>query len=203
MSKPNSKTTADCLQWSEARLLIKGLYRDGDYRMSLLVGCGCYYGLRIAELLGLTWEDVLRKEDQPFYNCNTGEEYNLRVNGSFKEHILKCCKVLKINNKAEYCFLNRYGGVISCQMVNRKLKWYKVKYRLSIENFSTHTFRKTWARKIYEDELSNGEGENILIRLSASMNHSSSVVTREYIGLGKRKQININADYLIENDHPV
>ena len=58
-----------------------------------------------------------------------------------------------------------------------------VRYHLPVGNFSTHTFRKTWARKIYENELREGRGEMALLKLSELLNHSSPAVTRIYIGL--------------------
>lgn len=33
--------------------LVRKLYRDGDYRMSLLIGCGAFFGLRISDTLSL------------------------------------------------------------------------------------------------------------------------------------------------------
>ena len=183
MSRLHSSTTADFLPWSKAMFLVKRLYEDGEYRMSLMIGCGCFFGLRISDLLGLTWEDILKKEDLALRERKTGKRRVILINRAFQGHIRKCCKALLVKDLSERCFLNRYGAVISRQMVNRKLKWYKVKYRLPIGNFSTHTFRKTWARKIYENELKEGRGEMALLKLSELMNHSSPAITRRYIGL--------------------
>ena len=183
MSRLHSSTTADYLPWSKAMFLVKRLYEDGEYRMSLMIGCGCFFGLRISDLLTLTWEDVLKKEKLALRERKTGKRRVILINQSFQGHIRRCCKALHVKDLSEYCFLNRYGKVISRQMVNRKLKWYKVKYRMPIGNFSTHTFRKTWARKIYENELKEGRGEMALLKLSELMNHSSPAITRRYIGL--------------------
>ena len=43
MSAKNSNTTSDYIEWDSAINLIHKLYRDGDYRMSLLVGCGVFF----------------------------------------------------------------------------------------------------------------------------------------------------------------
>ena len=183
MSVYLSSTTADYLPWSKAVMLVKSLYNDGEYRMSLLVGCGCFFGLRISDLLTLTWEDILRTSDLALRERKTGKRRVILINKSFQGHIRKCYRALGVKEESQHCFLNRYGQVISRQMINRKLKWYKVKYRLPIGNFSTHTFRKTWARKIFENELKEGRGEMALLKLSELMNHSSPAVTRIYIGL--------------------
>ena len=68
-------------------------------------------------------------------------------------------------------------------MINRHFKAIKVKYQLKINNFSTHSLRKTWARKVYENENAQGRGDMALLKLSELMNHSSPAITRRYIGL--------------------
>ena len=196
MSELNSYTTADYLPWSKAMYLIKALYENEDYRMSLLVGCGCFFGLKISDLLALTWEEILRKEELDLREKKTGKRRIILINHSFQSHIRKCHHALGVKDLSEPCFLNRYGGVISRQMVNRKLKWYKVKYQIPMGNFSTHTFRKTWARKIYEDELKEGRGEMALLKLSELMNQSSPAITRRYIGLRQEEKMRISGELI-------
>lgn len=43
MSAKNSNTTSDYIEWDVVINLIYKLYRDGDFRMSLLVGCGIFF----------------------------------------------------------------------------------------------------------------------------------------------------------------
>lgn len=47
MSVRNSHTKADYLDWNTMLNLIRKLYRDGDYRMSLFIGSGSFFGLSI------------------------------------------------------------------------------------------------------------------------------------------------------------
>ena len=54
MSRKYSYTTADYLPWNTMLNLTRRLFKDGRYRMSLLVACGCFFGLRISDLLSLT-----------------------------------------------------------------------------------------------------------------------------------------------------
>ena len=53
MSLKYSNTTADFLEWDEAMNLIRKLYKDGNYNMSLLIALGCFFGLRIGDILSL------------------------------------------------------------------------------------------------------------------------------------------------------
>jgi len=43
--------TSNALDWDTMLSLVRKLYRDGDYRMSLLIGCGAFFGLRISDTL--------------------------------------------------------------------------------------------------------------------------------------------------------
>ncbi len=187
MSAKHSYTTADYLPWDSAMALVRKLYRDGNYRMSLLIGCGCFFGLRISDLRQLTWRQILDKDEFVVYEQKTGKRRVIRVNKGFQGHIKDCHDAMMVRNDDRPCFLNRYGSIISLQMVNREFKSIRVKYQLRIDNFSTHTMRKTWARKIYENENAEGCRDMALLKLSELMNHSAPSITRRYIGLRQQE----------------
>lgn len=59
MSLKNSYTTADYVEWNTAVNLVHRLFKDGNYQMSLLIGCGIFFGLRISDILQLSWDMLL------------------------------------------------------------------------------------------------------------------------------------------------
>ena len=187
MSEKHSYTTADYIQWEQALSLIHKLYRNENYRMSLLIGCGCFFGLRISDLLSLTWRDILGDEQIILKEKKTGKRRIIKINKGFQAHVQDCHDALKIKNDSQLCFLNRYGSAISIQAINKAFKQIKVDYQLKISNFSTHSLRKTWARKIWETENEQGRGEQSLVVLSELMSHSSPAITRRYIGLRQQE----------------
>ena len=187
MSAKHSYTTADYLPWDSAMALVRKLYRDGNYRMSLLLGCGFFFGLRISDLKQLTWQQILDADEFAIWEQKTGKRRVIKINKGFQGHIHDCYEAMKVKTPSRPCFLNRYGSIISLQMINREFKTIKVKYQLRIDNFSTHTMRKTWARKIYENENAEGRGELALLKLSELMNHSAPNITRRYIGLRQQE----------------
>ena len=187
MSAKHSYTTADYLPWDTAMALVRKLYRDGNYRMSLLLGCGFFFGLRISDLRQLTWEQILEGDEFVLWEQKTGKRRVIKINKGFQGHIHDCYTAMKVRNPKQPCFLNRYGSIISLQMINRELKAIKVKYQLRVDNFSTHSMRKTWARKIYENENAEGRGDMALLKLSELMNHSAPNITRRYIGLRQQE----------------
>ena len=187
MSLKHSYTTADYITWDTATNLVRKLFRNGDYRMSLFIGCGIFFGLRVSDLLTLSWNQILSGDEFVIFEKKTDKRRVIRINEGFKAHIADCFQALGIKDINEPCFLNRYGSIISLQMINRNFKAIKVKYQLKIENFSTHSLRKTWARQVYENENSQGRGDMALLKLSEIMNHSSPSIPRRYIGLRQQE----------------
>ena len=187
MSQKHTYTTADYINWDAATNLVRKLYRNGDYRMSLFIGCGIFFGLRVSDLLSLSWSQILSGDECVLYEKKTDKRRVIRINEGFKAHIADCFQALGIKDINEPCFLNRYGSIISLQIINRNFKAIKVKYQLKIENFSTHSLRKTWARQVYENENSQGRGDMALLKLSEIMNHSCPSITRRYIGLRQQE----------------
>lgn len=181
MSLKNSITTADYLPWDSMLNLVRRLYRDGDYRMSLLIGCGCFFGLRISDLLTLNWSMLLSGGTFIVTEKKTGKRRMIRINPTFADHIVKCFKSLQITDVADPCFLSRSNTIYSVQYLNRRFKDIKQKYGLKIDHFSTHSLRKTFGRKVVESAGTNAE--MALIRLSELYNHRDVATTRRYLGL--------------------
>lgn len=181
MSLKNSNTTADYIKWETMIYLVNRLYDDHNYRLSLLVGCGSFFGLRVSDLKRLTWKHLLSGTRFSIIEKKTGKRRDIKINGAFQRHIRKCYDALDIQHNDEFCFLNSTGTVISTQMINRHLKSIKHRYNLDIEHFSSHSLRKTFGRKVVD---SAGEhSEMALIKLSEIFNHSSPMITRRYLGL--------------------
>lgn len=185
MSARNSYTTADYIEWDTMLSLVRKLYNDGDYRFSLLIGCGSFFGLRISDLRTLTWNQILDQDSFMLNEKKTGKRRIIKINQGFQKHIEDCFSALKITNLNEPCFLSQKGTVFSIQRINARFKEIKVKYHLKIKNFSTHSLRKTLGRKVVE--AAGQDAEMALIKLSEMYNHSSPQVTRRYLGLRQQE----------------
>lgn len=189
MSIKNSNTTSDYIEWDVAINLMNRLFRDGDYRMSLLVGCGIFFGLRISDTLRLTWEMLIEGNSFEIIEKKTKKRREIRINANFQKHIKDCYNALKIENPSQFCFISRKKRVYSIQRINVLLKDMKKRYNLkSVKNISSHSLRKTFSRHIYE--RADGNGEMALAMLSELLNHSNIMVTKRYIGLRKEEILN-------------
>ncbi len=177
--------TSDYLEWDTAMSLIRKLFKDRNYRVSLLIGCGCFFGLRISDILTLTWEMLLSDNKFVLNEKKTGKRRVVKINADFQKHIWQCHDALKISNNGEKCFISQKKMVYSTQRINVLLKMIKKQYNLKIEHFSTHSLRKTFGRKVFE---SSGEQANIaLMRLSELFNHSNVAVTKIYLGIREKE----------------
>lgn len=182
MKQKSATRTSDYLPWDSAMQLIQRLYRDGQIRMSLLVGCGCFFGLRISDLLSLKWHMLLDDEKFLITEKKTGKIREIKINEGFRAHILKCQSALSVtDDTSQSCFISRKHTVYSTQRINTVLKDLKKRYRLPIDHFSTHSFRKTFGRRVVESSGENAE--MALIKLSEIFNHATPKVTRVYLGM--------------------
>ena len=189
MSIKHTCTTSDYIEWNTMLNLVRRLFKDGDYRMSLLIGCGSFFGLRISDLLSLSWDMLLDRDSFTVVEQKTGKRRTIKINDEFKKHIQDCYNALLITNRSEKCFISQKKCVYSIQRVNVRLKEIKTRYHIKVEHFSTHSLRKTMGRRVVE--VAGENSEMALIKLSELFNHSSPQITRRYLGLRREELMEI------------
>ena len=183
MSLKNTTTTCSGLDWNVFLGLLQRLKKDKKYREYLLIGSGCYLGLRASDLLNLRWNDLMDKDELTLFESKTGKKRVITINENLKEIVSRASQYFISKgefNLNRFIFSNRQGGKLSIQYVNRIL--YKIfnDYNIQVQNSSTHTLRKTFGKRVWEMD---GKSERALIYLSQIFNHSNSQVTRRYIGI--------------------
>ncbi len=181
MSLKYSTTTADYLVWSDAMNLIRKLAKDKNYKMSLLIALGCFTGLRISDILALTWEQILNTEEFTVTEKKTGKKRVLRLNPQLQKHIQECHENIQPLKDTSYILVSQKGTVFTIQRINVILKEIKKKYRLKVKNFSCHSLRKTFGRQVYN--MNSENSELALVKLMELFNHSSVSITKRYLGL--------------------
>lgn len=122
MSLRGTRTTADYLEWNTMLTLIRRLFKDGDYIMSLFIGCGCFFGLRVSDLRRLTWRMLLESDRFTLNEQKTSKRRVVKVNADFRNHIEKCKEALGVTDMDAPCFMSRKNMVYSTQRINVKLK---------------------------------------------------------------------------------
>jgi len=127
-------------------------------------------GLRIGDVLSLKVKDIISGKID-IIEQKTGKRQNRDIN----EEVVKVIK--------DYCTRKNISGIsgndnlftFSIRWVQKFLQ--KVAICSDVENFSTHSFRKTYAHIQYINNRCNIE---LVRRL---LNHSSVVVTQKYLGV--------------------
>ncbi|MFK2747906.1 site-specific integrase [Bacteroides fragilis] len=188
MSLKYSQTTSDYLQWDEAMKLIRLLHKDANYKMSLLISVGCFWGLRISDILSLRWKDILNVDEFTIIEHKTGKQRTIRINSQLKRHISDCYKQINPIGINAPILVSQKGTVYTIQRINIILKEIKAKYKLSIKNFSCHSLRKTFGRQVYNQNSDNAE--LALVKLMELFNHSNVAITKRYLGLRQEELLN-------------
>ncbi len=186
MSLKGLNTTADYLNWNDMLILLQKLERDRLYLFAMLIATGCYTGLRISDLLTLRWSDLIGHTGEPSIELTekkTKKRRRIKLNADLLELAKRLYSYSRALSPEQLIFLNpKTKRPFSIQYLNRKLKVFRYKYRLSIKNFSTHAFRKTFGRHIWEN---SGYSEKAITLLSEIFNHSSYRITRRYLGINE------------------
>ncbi|MCE8951555.1 tyrosine-type recombinase/integrase [Bacteroides thetaiotaomicron] len=188
MSLKYSQTTSDYLQWGEAINLIRSLSKDRDYKMSLLIAIGCFWGLRISDILSLRWNQILNVDEFSIIEHKTGKQRTIRINPQLKRHITNCYKQINPIGINAPILVSQKGTVYTIQRINIILKETKAKYKLSVKNFSCHSLRKTFGRQVYNQNSDNAE--LALVKLMELFNHSNVAITKRYLGLRQEELLN-------------
>lgn len=187
MSKKGTKTETQPIQWDEAMMLLDRL-RDKDDNTRLLFACGFYFGLRITDILYLKWQDIMN-ENFEIKEKKNSKIRRITINEDFKT--IRDQIISGLSDKpmlTDYIFIyNRKGAdksqPISITAANKRIKKYFTLFRVKVENPSSHTLRKTFGKRVYDQ---NGCSEDALIKLSEVFNHANVAITRRYIGLTRK-----------------
>ena len=182
MSKKGSNTTSTYLEWSEVQYLIQRLEKDEDYKYCLLVSTGVYTGLRISDLLGLRYCDIIDNDKLVLNEKKTNKRREIKINTDLKELVSRISKKQNIENNEELMFVNRFGTKpIDKSFVNVQLKRIQRKYRVKIGcPITSHSLRKSFGRRVVEV---NQNSEMSLYLLMDVFGHSSPQITKRYLGI--------------------
>jgi integrase len=171
MSLKGSITTANYIDFDKAlNLGIKMIKERKDKNFGFYIIVAINSGLRIGDILELKRSDFVNGQ-KTFREQKTNKAKTLIFNESILKHFdLLDCKTAEV-------FTSNKGSVFSRQQINRKIKQY---FKAKGKNFSSHSLRKSFGRRVYEN---NNQSEHALIKLSEAFNHSSIKITRAYLDI--------------------
>ncbi len=177
MTTTNYKTS-DYLTTDEILRLSRYFRKEKNYSMSLLIEFGVKTLLRFSDLSRIKWVDVLGKDMLVLNEQKTNKRREITIGRSLRESIENTYNELKTPNKEGFLF--KY----TLQHTNLLLKEGGKNERIKNKHISTHSLRKSGSRFIWEN---NGHSDEYLIKLSSILNHSSTSITRRYLGISKEE----------------
>lgn len=188
MAKKNQLTKAEFIKMGEMKRVISDLNTNREYNWCLYFTFSTATVLRISDVLSTKWEDVIQiKGGKPTVNKvfnkiekKTGKHRAINFSKSVAKRIADMYIKLESPELDSFIFSNKFGNPMSTQYINRQLKRIKKEYDINIDNFSTHTFRKTFAREFWEQ---NNRSSESLVMLMKLLNHSSLAMTELYLGV--------------------
>lgn len=185
------QTTTSGIDWNTMLGLTQRLRKDKHYRDYLFITVGCYFGLRIGDLLRLRWDEVLDRDEVILKEEKTGKVRKITIHPRVAEALDFCSNELKSKGRFDadaFVFSNRWGDPVTISYVNKRLKILFKNYHVNVKNPSSHTLRKTFGKRVYE---SDNKSERALVYLSEIFSHSSIAITRRYIGITQEQIANV------------
>lgn len=188
MAKKGQLTTAEWLEYGEYQRLLTCLHNDKEYLWETYARLGFCTGCRISDILTMKWKDVLAAECTVIEK-KTGKARKVNFNESVHARLAELYvlqgspdldNLVFESNHAKAHAIYHKPHHFSQQHVNFKFREFKARYNLNIGNFSSHTFRKTFGRYVYD---SLGRTEESIVLLNRIFKHSTIRVTMTYIGI--------------------
>lgn len=183
MSLKGSVTTADYLPYEDYQRLVQTLIDEKKYWWACYCILSFCTGLRFSDVCRLTWKDVLDQKKIVITAQKTNKPHVIPIGQNAAQHFWDLYERMDRPEKDSPILSGSKSGegkAVSIQYINRTLKKWAIKYELNIDNFSTHTFRKTFGRYVYEK---GGRDERTLVYLNRIFKHTSLSTTMIYLGI--------------------
>ncbi len=152
-----------------------------DPKYGLIFKFGLNTGLRISDILPLKVDDIFYDNGKyheylVLNEKKTKKEKKIKINNALRKAIEPYIKEYGLS-KNDYLFPSNKGGYIGRIQAYRVLK--EAAELIGIENFGTHSLRKTWGYWTYKISKFN------IGLIMETFNHSSPSITLRYIGVNQ------------------
>ena len=159
--------------------MIKTLEKRND-RDALLFRMGLNTILRISDIITLKYSQLFDSKGRirtylKLYEQKTNKSKKIKLNKVIQDEIYKYAKIKKLSND-DYLF---YSFKNKDNHIDRTNAWRVLKRaanKVGVENFGTHSMRKTLAYYVYKST-------NNISLVMKMLNHQNPAVTLRYIGV--------------------
>lgn len=189
MAKKSQLTTSDHLDYEEYKRFLDCLHADGKYKWEMYARVSFCTACRVSDVIQFRWKDILNVNSVSVVEKKTKKARLIPFNPSVQQKFRELYELCGRPDMKDF-ILPSFDPEkpVTIQYINQRLKAFKAKYNLDIDHFSTHTFRKTFGRYVYESQ--NKSAESLLL-LNKILNHTSIQTTKTYIGITQSEINNI------------
>lgn len=170
--------TSDYLSLEELKRINKYFLKERNYVMTLLIELGFRTLLRYSDLARFKWQDILHEEQIVLNEKKTNKRRHIKVGNILKDLISQHYELTGMPE------LNKAVFHYSLRHTNRLLKLGARSVGIRKKQVSTHSLRKSGSRFIWEE---NHKSDESLLKLSMILNHSSTAITRRYLGITREE----------------
>ena len=166
----------------KAKIKQMHVYLQGrDPKYGLVFKFGLNTGLRISDILPLRVKDIFHGSGEfraylVIKEKKTKKEKKIKLNNALRKNIRSYIKDNALGHE-DYLFPSKKGAHIGRIQAYRVLK--EAAELVGIENFGTHSLRKTWGYWTYKMSKYN------IGLIMDTFNHSSQSITLRYIGVNQ------------------
>lgn len=188
--------SAPIISWKSAQCTMKCLHRDKNWRDLLLFAIGCGTAYRVSDYRAITWSWLMDKTEVTVLEKKTDhvkgkKSRTVYLGQEIIDIIMLCKENMNPGTIDRFVFRPRRSPTgnmfkpMGKDGINTALKIIARKYPECglPEDISSHSLRKCFAMKVYEDL---GKTEHALMFVSMLLGHKSTTQTRVYIGLDKQ-----------------
>lgn len=180
MARKGLSTTADYLPFEELKKLFEGLHRDKLYKWEAYCKVSYCTAFRISDVRTTTWKDILHQSELIKMEQKTKKSRLITFSQEIADNIAQLYELAGSPDLSLSVICNPHTHQpYSREYINRRLKYFRVRYQVNIRHFSTHSFRKTFARNTFE---ANGGTMKALSLIQKILNHKNPQTTLIYMG---------------------
>lgn len=181
MGLKNQPTKAEALDFVDFKRLLKGLRQDELYKWELYCTASFCTALRVSDVKSTSWGDLLHQNDFIKLEKKTSKLRDIKIGQSFQLRLQELYELMGSPSlDSSIIQNNKTGKELSTQYINRYIKNFIFWYKLPIRKFSSHTFRKTFGRYIWE---MMGKTTEALVLLCLIFKHANVQTTMIYLGI--------------------
>jgi integrase len=188
--KKGHLTKSGPMSWDKLMGLVRKLEKDEKYLLASYITLSQFSGFRVSDIRLIRYDQIVGQTKLSITETKTGKLRTIDLNDELVEKITKYYSLMGRTNPSGFILESSRskGQSVNVSYLNKALKLLNMSYGLKHDNFTTHTLRRSFGKKIYE---TYGKSEHSLVLLSKVFSHSAISITREYIGLEQEAITNV------------